>query len=453
MQPTIAAMSAALAAGETTSEVLVDDALDRIGDERGQGRLAFTKRFDTAARIAARETDALRAAGLTATALTGLPVSVKDLFDVRGEVTTGGSVALGNRPPARDDAAIVRRLRAAGAVIVGRTNMTELAYSGLGLNPHFGTPLNPYDRDSARIPGGSSSGAAVAVAERMCVAGVGTDTGGSVRIPAALCGLVGFKPTQHRVPADGTLPLSPTLDTIGPIANTVRCCAAVDAALAGIRDDFVDVAVRGLRVGVLRDLVFDGASDYVAARIEATLAKLADAGVHVRDVPHAGFLRELPDINARGGFAAAESYALWGETIERDERSFDPRVVQRVFNGRDHSAADYLRLLEHRRRLTQALDDATWPFDMVACPTVPTIAPRFAELDADDAYFSTNALMLRNPSLCNFFDRPAVSVPCHDPGEAPVGFMLIGARDGDRRLLAIAGAVERVIAPAGWQRQ
>src|SRR5215469_9067384 len=229
--PTLRDLAAELAAGRTTSRALTEAALARIADPGGEGRRSFTRVYETAALATADAQDRLRGAGILLSPLAGLPVSVKDLFDVAGEATTAGSVALKDAPPAVADAPIVRRLRAAGAVIVGKTNMTEFAYSGVGINPHYGTPGNPYDR--ARVPGGSSSGAAVSVVDGCAAVAIGTDTGGSVRIPAALCGLVGFKPTQRRVPRDGAVPLSTTLDSIGPLARSVEDCAIVDAILAG----------------------------------------------------------------------------------------------------------------------------------------------------------------------------------------------------------------------------
>src|SRR5438132_12826515 len=229
--PTLPALAADLAAGRTTSRELVEAALARIADPEGEGRRVFVKVYDAAARAAADAQDRLRKAGYVASPLAGIPVSIKDLFDVAGEVTLAGSQALDDTPPAEADAPIVARLKAAGAVIIGRTNMTEFAFSGVGINPHYGTPGNPYDR--SLIPGGSSAGAPISVADGMAAVAIGTDTGGSVRIPAALCGLVGFKPTQYRVPREGATPLSTTLDSVGPVGLSVACCALTDAVMAG----------------------------------------------------------------------------------------------------------------------------------------------------------------------------------------------------------------------------
>ena len=188
-----------LCMGETSSLSLIEEAIERACTPDGEGTRVFTKVHAAQARQIANALDSLRTAGVDLSPICGLPVSIKDLFDVQGEITTAGSVALKHSPPARADAAVIARLKRAGAVIVGRTNMTEFAYSAVGLNPHYGTPANPFDTGLRRIPGGSSSGAAISVTDGMALAAVGSDTGGSARIPAALCGLTGFKPTQSRI--------------------------------------------------------------------------------------------------------------------------------------------------------------------------------------------------------------------------------------------------------------
>jgi aspartyl-tRNA(Asn)/glutamyl-tRNA(Gln) amidotransferase subunit A len=228
-------MPSALAGGTTTSRALVEDSLARIADPAGEGARAFIKVHTDAARAMADAMDTLRRAGRAPSRYAGIPVGLKDLFDITGEPTPAGSRALADAPPATANAPVVQRMLAAGFVPVGRTNMTEFAFSGLGINPHYGTPLSPWDRGSARIPGGSSSGTAVAVADGMVAAGLGTDTGGSCRIPAAFCGVVGYKPTARRVPIDGVLPLAPSLDSVGPLAPSVACCAVIDAILAATR--------------------------------------------------------------------------------------------------------------------------------------------------------------------------------------------------------------------------
>src|SRR6185312_9655690 len=297
--PTVASLAAALASGKTTSRELVEAALDRIADPAGEGRRCFLRVYAENARAAADAQDRLRNAGYVASPLAGLPVSIKDLFDVAGERTLAGSRALDDAPPAAADAPVVARLRAAGAVLIGRTNMTEFAFSGVGINPHYGTPGNPYDRKL--IPGGSSSGAAVSVSDGGAVVTIGTDSGGSVRIPAALCGIVGFKPTQNRIPRDGVTPLSTTLDSIGPLANSVACCAVADAVMAGeppIAPPPIPAA--GLRLGVPQSYVLDDLAAEVANAFADACSMLSRVGARIIDLP-LGELSEMPTINASGG--------------------------------------------------------------------------------------------------------------------------------------------------------
>jgi aspartyl-tRNA(Asn)/glutamyl-tRNA(Gln) amidotransferase subunit A len=256
-----------LTAGRTSSRDLIERALAAIEDPAGEGARTMLKVHATPARAAADASDRMRAMGIVLSPVAGLPISAKDLFDLAGDVTTAGSVLLKDAPPAIEDAPTIARLRRAGAIIIGRTNMTEFAYSGLGLNPHYGTPRNPWDRATGRIPGGSSSGAAISVTDGMAAAAIGTDTGGSVRIPSALCGLTGFKPTARRIPRQGVYPLSHSLDSIGPLAPTVACCALLDAILSDKEPTLpAPLPLDGLRLGVPQTLVMDDVEDYVAER-------------------------------------------------------------------------------------------------------------------------------------------------------------------------------------------
>ncbi len=443
MDRTIPELARALAAGETSSRALVDEALARIADAAGEGPRAFTAVYAQSAIAAADAQDRLRRAGYVASPLAGLPVSIKDLFDVAGERTLAGSTALADARPAAADAAIVARLKAAGAVLVGRTNMTEFAFSGVGINPHYGTPGNPYDR--ARIPGGSSSGAAVSVADGMAALAIGTDTGGSVRIPAALCGLVGLKPTQARVPRAGTLPLSTTLDSIGPLGRSVACCAIGDAVLAGEPPEVPPaLPVAGLRLGVPQRLVLDGLDAAVAEAFRRTLAALSRAGARLVDLPFA----ELDDyiaMNASGGFAAAEAYAWHRPLLERRGADYDPRVRVRIERGRGMSAADYVTLVEDRARLIARVDAATASFDALVMPTVPVVAPLLAAFADDRDFARLNVLILRNPAIINFLDRCAITLPMQRPGELPMGLMVVARHGEDRRLLAMASGLEPIV--------
>lgn len=435
-----------LAARKTTSLALVEDALMRIAVPSGEGARVFLRTHRESALAEARASDALRAHGIVPSPLAGIPVSVKDLFDVAGDITRAGSKALADAAPAKSDATVVRRLRQAGAIIVGRTNMVEFAFSGLGLNPHYGTPRNPWDRATGRIPGGSSSGAAVSVSDGMAAMGLGTDTGGSVRIPAALCGLTGFKPTARRIPRDGTFPLSATLDSIGPIAPGVACCALVDRVLAGDAPLLPPaLPLKGLRLGVVQDYVQEGLDSGVAAAFGRALARLSEAGASVTDMRFEA-LQRLPQINQKGGLVVAEAYSIHRELIARRQADYDPRVASRALRGADISAADYLDVLAQRAAMIAESARLAAPYDALLMPTVVMVAPAIAPLEADDAlYGRTNLAMLRNPSVVNFLDGCALSIPCHRPGEGPVGLMVVGQSGGDRRLLAVGLALEAAL--------
>lgn len=446
--PPLAQLAADLAAGRTTSRKLVETALERIADPSGQGATVFMQVDADSARAAADGHDRLRAAGTVLSPLAGIPVSVKDLFDIEGEVTRAGSVALADAPPATTDAVAVARLKRAGAVIVGRTNMTEFAFSGLGLNPHYGHPLSPYRRDvkgDERISGGSSSGAAASVADGMAAVALGTDTGGSIRIPAALCGLTGFKPTSDRIPKQGAVPLSPTLDSFGPIGVSVGCCAMVDRMLAGLEPRIpARRPLEGVRLGVLTHYVTDSVEPAVASAIDAALKHLEAAGAIVSEVRFAP-LDRLPEIN-RIGLSSMEAYAWHRTLLDKHRDQYDPRVLVRILKGQPASAADYLDLVAERTAMLEAAKGMWQRFDAIVAPTVPIVPPRVADLEHDDEAFGrTNALILRNPSAFNFLDACALSLPCHARGDAPVGLMLAGAPHGDEALLGVGLAVEAVL--------
>lgn len=443
-------LGADLAAGRLSAAALAEQSLARAVAPDGEGARVFTRLYTDRAPKLAAASDATRSAGLVRSTLEGLPISIKDLFDVAGERTLAGSVALDDARPAERDSPVVRRLLAAGAVLVGRTNMSEFAFSGLGLNPHYGTPLNPYDRATGRIPGGSSSGAAVSVTDGMAAAAIGSDTGGSVRIPAALCGLTGFKPTAARVPRDGVLPLSTSLDSIGPLAPTVACCAALDAVLSGGDASApVPTSLAGLRLAVPTTLVFDGVDDTVATAFQAAIALLREAGAQVSEITVPEFAA-FAAINTKATFAAAEAWHWHRDLIARAGGRYDPRVAARIRRGADMLAADYIELCAARAAWIATVERRLAPFDALLMPTVPVVAPPLAPLEADDALFgSTNLLMLRNPTLINFLDGCALSVPCHRPGEVPVGLTVAGVGGQDNRILSIGLGVEALLAGAG----
>jgi Asp-tRNA(Asn)/Glu-tRNA(Gln) amidotransferase A subunit family amidase len=402
----------------------------------------FTRLYPDAARAAASHADAMRAAGVRLSPLAGLPVSVKDLVDIEGEATLAGSVVLNDAAPAKTDAPVVKRLRNAGAAIIGKTNMTEFAFSGVGINPHYGTPANPADRQVGRIPGGSSSGAAVSVASGLCVAGLGSDTGGSIRIPAALCGLVGFKSTARRVPAAGALPLSTTLDAICAMTRSVDDCILIDSIIADQPLLVPELPLAGLRLAVPGTVMLDALEPHVAASFSAALSRLSAAGAKIIDVPMA-LLAEAATINK---LSPAEAYAWHRKLLAERESEYDPRVAKRIKLGAATSAADYIDMHANRRDWIARMEQALAQFDAVISPTVPIVAPPIAELVAsEDTFFKANGLLLRNPSIINLLDGCAVSVPCHAEGSLPVGLMISGVAMSDSRILGIARAIESAL--------
>ncbi len=439
---TLTELAASLARGGVTSHELVEQCLERVLDPAGEGKRAFVAINAEKVRTAADLADRARKYGLIPSPYAGIPISIKDLFDVRGEVTRAGSKILDGRSPAEHDATAVARLRAAGFILLGRTNMPEFAYSGLGINPHYGTPLNPYDRKNGRVPGGSTSGGAVSVADGMAPAALGSDTGGSCRIPAAVCGTVGFKPTAFRIPLEGTIPLAFSLDSIGCLANSVRCCVVLDAVLSGVSEEPLSPpSVSGLRLAVPTHYVMDGLDAEVASAFTRATDMLSRQGATLSQIDTRA-LTQLPTINAKGGLMAAEAFAWHRPFLERQGEQYDPWIKSRLDMGRAQTAADYLDTLKARTDLIRCMAKRTAGFDAVIMPTTAIVAPRVADMAERDASTRSNLALARNTTVVNFLDRCAVSIPCHRPGEAPVGLMLAGEHGGDRRLLAVAEAVE-----------
>ena len=414
----------------------------RTGDESSR---IFTRLYPETARAAASAADQRAEAGASLGPLDGRIVSIKDLFDVAGEATTAGSALLRDAAPAARDALVVSRLRAAGAVIIGKTNMTEFAFSGVGINPHHGTPGNALD--SSRIPGGSSSGAGVSVARAMCEIAIGSDTGGSVRIPSALNGLVGFKPTQARVPRDGAFPLSFTLDTLGPLCRSVADAAAADSVLAGLQDQPLPPRqVSALRLGVPRGLLFSQTDDEVLAAVESALHQLADAGAQLTDETLDDLLGQPFHLQERGTLVAAEAAWIHRHWVDSKPGVYDPIVLGRIRRGQTLDAASYVGIQQARAALLPALDARMAGLDALVLPTLPLLAPLISAVQDEENFLRTNMLLLRNPSVFNFFDLPALSLPLpRKPGDQAVGLMLVGRRGADRELLALGAAVERLL--------
>jgi aspartyl-tRNA(Asn)/glutamyl-tRNA(Gln) amidotransferase subunit A len=421
----------------------LDQALERIRDPKGEGARACLTVYAEAARAAAEAADMRARLNVTLGPLDGAIVTIKDLFDVAGEPTRAGSKILADAEPAEADAPVVQRLRAAGAVIVAKTNMTEFAFSGVGANPHYGTPGNPADR--SRVPGGSSSGAAVAAADGMCEIAIGTDTGGSTRIPAALCGIVGFKPSKWRVPTEGAFPLSFTLDSVGPLARSVEQCYHADAVIAGEDPLALDAAaLRGLRLAVLRNRAFIPHDTTVATAFAAGIERLRQAGVHAQETPFP-FLDEIIAVNPKGGFPVPEAYAIHRERLASRGDDFDPNVRLRVSRGAAITAADYIDLMQVRTDLVEAIDAWMEDFDAVLLPTTPIVAPTIAEVGEPETFAAKNTALLSNTSIINFLDLCAISLPLPTEG-LPVGLMLAARNGEDHRLFRIALAVERLLA-------
>jgi len=443
--PTLATLADDLACGRTSARKLVDECLARIVDTSGEGMRAFIRVDAEAAIEAAEAMDRLREVKAAPSPFAGIPVSIKDLFDIKGQVTRAGSRALDDSAPAEADAPVVARLRRAGFIVIGRTNMTEFAYSGIGINPHFGTPKGAWQRSVGHVPGGSSSGAAVSVVDGMAHGALGTDTGGSCRIPAAFNGIVGFKPTQRRVPLDGGVPLSFSLDSFGPLARTVGCCAVLDALLA---DEPVNPpqprSIRGMRLAVPTTVALDGLEEAVARTFERALETLSRQGALIERIEVPEFL-DVGMMNTKGGFAAAESYAWHRYLIVSHGDVYDPRVATRILRGEAISAADYIDLLDMRKSLIARATVRLAPYDALVLPTTANTPPRIADLADDKAFTTANLLALRNCTLINMIDGCAISLPCHREGEVPVGLMLAAAGGSDRRIFELAAGMEAVI--------
>jgi aspartyl-tRNA(Asn)/glutamyl-tRNA(Gln) amidotransferase subunit A len=408
-------------------------------------RHAFVRRFDAQARAAADAADRQR----DPSPLAGLAVSIKDLFDVAGVPTTAASASRHDAPPAADDAPAVARLRAAGATLIGHTNLTEFAFSGVGINPHFGTPANVATAlldAEPRIPGGSTSGGAVSVACGAAWAALGSDTGGSIRIPAALHGLVGFKNTARLTPTEGCIPLSVSLDTACAITRSVRDAVLLHELLAARRVGVDPRPLRQWRLAVPRTLMLESLEDPVAETFDRTLHALRAAGAAIETID----LPVLTDTSALlrgGGIPAAESWAWHHDHLSRRESLYDPRVARRIRRGESIDLATLAALLDERRAWITRVETAIAAFDALLSPTLPIVAPRIAPLVAsDEAFFAANGLLLRNPSLVNLLDGCALSLPCHRDDDWPVGLMVWGPALADDRVLSVSLAIEDALA-------
>jgi aspartyl-tRNA(Asn)/glutamyl-tRNA(Gln) amidotransferase subunit A len=444
---TLRQIAADLVAGRVTSRQLIEECLARIADPGGEGAGSFVLVYDKAARATADWVDAMRRAGASLPEWAGIPVSIKDLFDVAGSVTTFASGVMTDAPPATKDAAAVKRLCGAGFIPIGRTNMTEFAYGAIGLNARNGTPAAAWDRASRRIPGGSTSGGAISVSDGMAYIALGSDSGGSCRIPAAINSIVGYKPTRGRIPIEGANSMAPSLDSIGPLAASVECASIADAILAG--EPVAPIRprpIKGLRLGIPRPTALEGLDAPIETAFDQAIKMISDGGASVGevDLPELG---DLPAINAKGGFSAPEYFAWHREYIAKRADQYDPRILKLIMRGRDFPAPDYLDLFHTREAMMDSVAAKTVAFDAIVMPTIPIVAPRIDAISDDAEYMRVNALLLRNTRVANFLDACAISVPCHARGEMPVGLMLQGARAADKGLFAIAAAIEALVSP------
>jgi aspartyl-tRNA(Asn)/glutamyl-tRNA(Gln) amidotransferase subunit A len=432
------------------SEALTRHCLAAISATGGEGALTYTQVYQQMALAEATAADRRCRQGSPLSAIDGTVIAVKDLFDVQGQITWAGSRVLQNAPPARSDAPSVARLRQGGGVIIGKTNMTEFAFSGIGLNPHFGTPANPYGRGSLRrIPGGSSSGAAVAVSDGMAEIGLGTDTGGSVRIPAALCGLVGWKPTARRISLGGAWPLAPTFDSVGVIARSVRGCTDADAILTGTAaadrtSATASPPANQLRIARLRGYVESELDPIVAHSYELALGRLAQAGVRVIELN----IPELEQVSHHQPgviMTTYEAFRTHEKLLDEFAGLYDPRVRSRLELGRQITRAQYDAASDLRRQLQLAFGKALQGFDACVNPTVKLTAPPFSAFESDADYVAINRALLRNTSLFNLLDGCALTLPCQDDGGPPVGLSLVSAAGNDLKILAVAQTLEPII--------
>ena len=422
----------------------LEQAMARIDDPKGEGGRACLTVYREAARAAAQAADARAKAGVSLGPMDGAIVSIKDLFDVAGEVTRAGSkVGADEGKPATADAPPVRALRRAGAVIVAKTNMSEFAYSGIGANPHYGTPGNPADR--ARVPGGSSSGGAVAAGDGMCDISIGSDTGGSTRIPAAFCGIVGYKPSRLRITRDGAYALSFSMDSIGPMARSVADCQRADHAMAGEeRAPLPTPSLGDVRIAVAKGMPVENLDDTVSKAFAQAVASLTKAGARLRDktLP---LIDKMVEVDKRGGVPPAEAFTVNRDLLDRRGADIAPNLRARLERARTISAADYIWMARERAGLIAEMDARLADVDVMVMPTCPIAAPTQAEVAAPDDFGRKNAMALRNTSVWNFFDCCAVSLPIPGGG-LPVGLMLVARNGRDRELFAMATAAERALA-------
>ena len=443
---TVAQLSAKLRKGKLDAVELTEQVLDGI--VQSDDNAIF---IDVLADRALAEAKAARRrlkAGKPASLVDGVPIGWKDLFDLEGRVTRAASVVLRNDAPAKKDAALVAAAKKSGMVSVGALNLTEFAYSGIGINPHYGTPRNPHDSKLHRSPGGSSSGSGVVVAKGLLPVAYGTDTGGSIRIPASFNGEVGYKSSTGHYAMDGVFPLARTYDSLGPLAQTVEDCVLVDSVLCGLKAPKIKSAsVRGQTFLVPRDIVFDGVEEAVQKNFDAALSRISKAGGKIKHIAFPAFDEILNLIAARGNILVAEAYHVHFDRVNgSDAQRMDQRVVRRIKLGEKMSAVDLVEIM-HRRKLLIGETQALIGDAMVVCPTTPHVAMPIAPLEADmEEFFRVNAKTLRNTMLGNFLDWCGLSIPSGmDRDGMPTGFLLSAPHGCDAQILSHGLALETLI--------
>lgn len=449
---TIGKLAEKLGSGEITSTELIENAYARIEDSAGEGARIFISLHTENARKQAANVDASRKSGKTVSPLAGIPFSAKDLFDIAGQVTTAGSKVLADAPAASSTAIVIQRLEAAGMINLGRTNMTEFAYSGLGLNPHYGTPKSIWDRKTGRCPGGSSSGSAVSVADNIVTATVGTDTGGSCRTPAAFNNIVGYKPSCGRMPSEGVYPLSVKLDAPGPFGNTVACCYIQDQIMAGV-DPMAKLPAPPpvdpdeITLIIPQSIVLDDLDVEVASAFTSSLITLSQAGVKIIESSTRLFDRII-ERNAIAGIAQYDAYQWHKDLLAARGDEYDNFVRWRILMGEEISEEMLEDTLKLRRELiAEASAIISQPHQAFAFPTTTIIPPRIADVQDMEAFKQSNFRALRNTSTLNFLDGCSISLPSTAPGETPVGFMLSMMHGRDSDLFSISASIEAVLYP------
>jgi aspartyl-tRNA(Asn)/glutamyl-tRNA(Gln) amidotransferase subunit A len=443
-------LAQALNRAEITACELVEQALQRAS----QSDSVFIAVNEGLTSLA-KSIDAARKRGDTLPPLAGIPITLKDLFNVRNEVTLAGSVvrkALAK--PESEDAEVVAPLREAGLLFLGRTNMSEFAFSGMGKNPHYGTPLSIWDRDTGRLPGGSSSGSAVSVAEGIVVATLGSDTAGSCRIPAAFNGIVGVKPSYGRMSLKGIYPLSPTSDAPGPLANDVDSCYLLDLLMCGQltpKDPLPTLKprdIKSLKLVVPQTQVLDGLDTEVQIAFDNSLQALRDSGASI-DFVEMSSIDDCVDMFAKRAVVIHEAYHHHREMLEQHGDQFDPFVGQRLLTGANISDHEQLERYHEKARIIELFNQQfrASGADALLYPTVACIPPAIAETEDLDNARVVNLRCLRNTATANYFDGCSISLPCHKAGTAPVGLMVSAMNGDDEELYEISTAIEQAINP------